>query len=72
MPYSNAGLKAQIEVYLGRCFEQVFSFHKFLQVYTTKKTKETVLDFKQNVSHYVRLIKVSHPTEQQQQQQIKK
>ena len=36
------GIKAHIEVDICRYFKQGVSFYKFLQVYTTKKTKETV------------------------------
>ena len=39
------GLKAQIEVYCCRYFEQVFSFYKILQVYTTKRTKQATTLF---------------------------
>ena len=51
---SNSGLKAQIEIHLYIYFKHVFSFYKFLQVHTTKKTKETKLNFKQlnKKTHY--------------------
>ena len=40
-------LKAQIEAYVCRYFEQVFTFYKFLHNCTTENTKETVSNFKQ-------------------------
>ena len=51
MHCSKSGLKAQIEVYCCRYFEQVFifyqifSFYKILQVYTTKRTKQAITLF---------------------------
>ena len=37
---SNSGLKTQTEIHLYIYFKNVFSFCKFLQVHTSKKTKQ--------------------------------
>ena len=47
MSCSNSGLKGEIEIQLWRYFEQAFTFYKFWPVYTTKKTKKTILNLKQ-------------------------
>ena len=54
MPSPNSELKAQIQVYFFRYFEQVFTSYNFLvftgfykSIATTKKTIETILNFKQ-------------------------